>query len=86
MLFGSCCDVHASSVASDLLDSVVYKLNRRNIVFFSGDIFKEKLSRKLAETTAKHTVAASSDTATTSASATTEVVDIFDDPLNASDV
>jgi len=49
---------------------------------FVGDIFKEKLSKMLDVTTTKHTTPASAATSST----TTEVVDIFDDPLNASDV
>ena len=52
------------------------------IVFLSGDIFKEKLSKVLDVPTTRHTTPASTATAT----ASTEVVDIFDDPLNASDV
>jgi len=54
-------------------------------LFFSGDIFKEKLSRMLDVNTTKHSSTASTVTAT-STTANTEVVDVFDDPLNASDV
>jgi len=42
---------------------------------FLGDIFKEKVTKTHTATTAKRETPAS-----------TQVVDIFDDPLNASDV
>jgi len=44
-------------------------------IAFSGDIFKEKATRTDTVTASKHATPASSD-----------IADIFDDPLNASDV
>ena len=54
-----------------------FSVQNVDIVFFPDDIFKEKLSKVLDVTT---------PAAAAASSAASEVVDIFDDPLNASDV